>query len=147
MLLRDPCLEQYTLESHFDQFRSLINVSQRVANFLSPFIFASLVFAVLSLCLTVYFVTHAKELINFRPEMDLSWRINTYFDFGWGALQVFLAIAYAISICKFGWTVNEEAGCFPFLVIFISSTDTALEDVAALLLYRKRLSIQSVFYF
>lgn len=114
---KDSSLKQKSLSYYYKQFVSITGVSMQLGFWLNPFLFFSLSFSLVLLCLTIYFLTQTDRALEDAifpaniSAVDEELIYNIYaaqFNLIYTTLQILIAITFILTICISGRRNNEE---------------------------------------
>ncbi len=110
-------LEQQPIKDPYKRLLQLTNAQSKVSDMFGAWIFGTLAWAVFTLCLSIYFVTHLRHGLFSLPEILTSSYTPTQvnealltlqFNVAWSTVQIGVAVLHISIICYLGTTVNEE---------------------------------------
>lgn len=117
----DPDLTDHPLEFYYRLYLRLTKSVSTLGAFFNPVAFFSISTSVVVLCLTIYFLTNAKEII-IRDGPDDE-KLASYFYVSWSGVHILVAVAYVLTMCVAGWRTNERARDIMAAVLSTRPTD------------------------
>uniref|UniRef100_A0A914W7S9 Gustatory receptor n=1 Tax=Plectus sambesii TaxID=2011161 RepID=A0A914W7S9_9BILA len=115
-LKADKFLQNRSLSEYFRYYKLLTDVLTEIRDLFNFWIAFSLSWALMCLCLAIFFVTQAPifadapEEFEMSAEDEIAFRIAIAFNLSWSLIQILVAIGFILVISISGIKTNETVG-------------------------------------